>query len=604
MKSGKKIVTLVIMVFFISLGITGTVRAAGYTHEEGSNVYLIKQTEGDVTDAVKEAMEAADTSAAIQTIRLNPGTYQVGAIMINKSHLTLDLTGVTLESNGKANHMLRIADQSVSDIAIKGGTWNGQKKVQMVFFVSGRRGRISNLSIEDCNVSGGKETNVRLESVDDLLLDNVKIQGSGYGLLALECTKIKVQDCKAENNNFGLAFRSSNGTLTACKATENVTDGLQIKDEGTDIKVNGGSFCRNGKNGISLTSGASMTINGADVSFNKGNGISPVGVKGKNTIFIAADTDFSSNGRHGVAADIYVTVSMSDCTANNNAVNGVFLNTQSTAKQLKNIVAKGNGSAKGANGGCGILVQGGSDCKSIENAVCDNNGKLGISLEDVQTSVNSCSLNGNKKHGLFLSGKAKRTVTVNNCTINKNKVNGIMTSGKKTVDVKKTTIQGNGNCGVESKDCTIKVTGEDNRITKNKKHGVVCRGGKLMVEKAMVDNNKRYGLYFEGSSSGYCVNSTLEGNLAGIVLSQGAAVKKINRNTFTNNSKYNLMLYAGTGKKITTLKACNKNRFSVKNKNGMQVYFEKNTKVPSKLKATKGKAKKDGLGNTFAVKKK
>lgn len=609
----KKIVELaakffcVLTVFSVCLAAgPAVVKAEGYTYQSASNTYLISSTQGDVTDAVREALAAAQGSAAAPAvIRLQPGSYQVANIDIRKSNVTLDFTGSVLKGTGTGNNMLRIADGAVSNVKIQGGKWQAAGTEKFAFFISGAKDSIRNLTLDGCEVSGAAETNIRIDAVDGLILRKIHVHDSGYGLLVLNSTDMKAQECIATKNNFGLAFRGASGTLTDAQAADNKQDGLQVKDKGADIAVNGGSFCRNGKNGISLTSGAKMTMTLVKVFDNQSNGISPVGAKGLDTVLTAKDVVFSGNGRHGVAADAYVTVSLTDCEANNNKANGVFLNNYSTGRKLENITAVGNGGS--AQGGTGILIQNGSSCSKIEGCVCNSNKKLGISLDGVSTVLSNCSLQKNEKHGLFLTGKGKTKakVTVKDCEIAENKNNGITALANNTVDVKNTNITDNGNCGIETTDCTVKVTGKGNVSSGNGKNGIVCRGGKLLVSKAVVENNKNYGVRFDGCAAGsYCIKSTIRGNLAGISITSGAVVNKVSGNVIANNRKYNMVLYVGQGKKKTTLKACAKNQFSVKKKAGCQIYLENKTKAPAKIKSTKGKAKKDKYGNTFAVSKK
>lgn len=589
----------------LAAGITVPVKAEGYTYQSESNLYLISQTSGNVTQAVNEALAAAQGSAQTPAvIRLAPGTYQVGSISVKNSNVLLDVTDVVLQSDGSATSMLRIADGAVAGVTIKGGKWEAAGAVKMAFFISGTKGRIQNLTLDGCEVYGAGETNVRIEGVSGLTLNKLNVHDSGYGLLVLDATDIVAQECVGSANNLGLAFRDAKGVLSQCQAFANSQDGLQIKESNADIVLNGGSFSKNSKNGISLTTGAKLKMSGVNVSDNESNGISPVGAKGMQTALTADQCAFDRNGRHGVAADKYIAVNLTDCTANNNRANGVYLNDHCTSTGLIRITANGNGKTNGSTGGSGILIQNSSTCQGIKDCSCDNNSKLGISLQDVTTSVENCSISGNGKHGLFLSGKEKAKVAVESCVINGNKTNGIMTSGNKTVQVKKTTISKSGNCGIEAQDCTIKVTGKGNTISGSKKHGIVSRAGKLIVSDAVVENNKNYGVYFEGVSKGSsCVNSKIRNNLVGITLSASAVVDKVSGNTIANNSKYNLMLYAGKGKNKTTLKACKKNKFSVKKKTGYQISFEKDTKVPAGIKVTKGKAKKDSGGNTFTVAK-
>lgn len=610
-KQGMKMsIRRVLFAVFAGLLLTGVmpvlIRAEEFTHDAATNVYTITQTNGNITSAIKNALEAAvGTPTSPAVIKIQAGSYQLANIVIKKSNIVIDATGATLTADGTADNMLRMSDASVSNVTIKGGSFQGANKVKFGFFISGEQTPIANLTLSGCTVSGANETNIRISGVDTVSLSSVAMQGGSYGLLMLGCKNVNAVQCSATGCQNGLAFRTTEATVTSCNGDDSLQDGLQVKGDGCKVTVNGGSFCRSEKNGISLTDGASLTMNQVEASDNKANGISPVGKKGLTTKLVATNCNFNRNGRHGVAADFYISLSMSDCQANGNASNGIFLNHESVGLKFYRIEAKGNGILASDASGCGISLQNGSTADLIESCICDENGKNGISLTGVTTKVKDCSMNGNKKHGLYVNGTTKDTITVEKSSMDQNKSDGVMADGKnkeKILSFKNCSMNRNGNCGVETISCTVKITGKGNVISKNKKHGISNRTGKLVVTNAVVENNKNYGVYFDGSKRGsYITGSTLKKNLVGVTLSNGAIVNKVSKNIFTANSKYNLMVYAGKAKVKSQLKACQKNTMTVSKKNGYQIFFEKAAKMPSGIKVTKGKAKKDGCGNTFKV---
>ncbi len=577
-----------------------------YSYNAAGNTYTISQTSGNITAAMKSALDVATGSpAAPAVIQIQPGTYQLGSIAIKKSNIVIDATGASITADGTADNMLRMSDAQVSNVTIKGGKFNGNQSSKFVFFITGDTNPVSNLTLSGCEVYSAKETNIRISGASNVTLNQVNVHDGEYGLLVLNSKNVTATQCRAKNSTNGLAFRTSEAVLTNCNGDDSLQDGLQVKGAGCQVTVNGGSFCRSDKNGISLTDGASLVMNQVEVSDNRANGISPVGKKGLATRLVATNCNFSRNGRHGVAADFYITLSLSDCKADANGSNGIFLNHGSKAEKLYNITASGNGTLSSDASGSGIALQNESTAALLENCVCDGNGKNGMSLTGLSANLKNCSLSGNKKHGLFVNGTTKNTLTVAGCDIDGNKVNGVSADGSKgakTIRFQTCSIKQNGNCGIETISCTVKVTGKGNTISENKKHGISNRNGKLIVTNAVVEKNKNYGVYFDGSKSGSTITgSTLKKNLVGVTLSNGAIVNKVSNNTFTNNSKYNLMVYAGKTKTKSKLKACQKNTMSVSKKTGYQIFFEKAAKMPAKIKVTKGKAKKDGCGNTFKV---
>lgn len=580
--------------------------AEDFSYNAVSNTYTINQTSGNVTAAIKSALDAATGSVeAPAVIRIQPGSYQLGSISVKKSNVVIDATDAVLTTDKTANNMLRISEASVSNVTIKGGKFNGGQSSQFVFFIKGDTYALSNLTLSDCEVYGAKETNIRILEVDKVTMQNVSLQDGEYGLLMLDCKNATLTKCRAKGSRCGLAFRGTEAILTDCNCDDCGQGGLQVKGDGCKVTVNGGSFCRNGKNGISLTTGASLILNKAEVCDNKANGISPVGKKGLVTSLIATDCNFSRNGRHGVAADTYIVVSLFDCTADTNGAHGVLLNHNCRAEKFHNVSACGNGTVLSDASGSGIALENESTAGLFENCVCEKNQKNGMALKGLSATVKNCTLNNNRKHGLYASGTIKDTLNIEDCSMENNKENGAFvdsSKGKKTVRFQNCSVKQNGNCGIETVSGTIKVTGKGNTISENKKHGISNRNGKLIVTNAVVENNKNYGVYFDGAKKGsYITGSTLTKNLVGVTLSNGAFVNKVSNNTFTNNSKYNLMVYAGKTKTKSALKACQKNTMSVSKKTGYQINFEKAAKMPAKIKVTKGKAKKDGGGNTFKV---
>ncbi len=562
----------------------------GYVYEAASNTYTISQTSGNITEALDNALTAATgTVANPATIRIQGGTYSIALVKIQKSNIIIDATDATISfigSSASGQYVLKATDTSVSNVTIKGGTWDGKGIASIVFHFAGESVKPSNLTFKDCTVKGANDSNIRLANATNVTMNGVTVSGSNYGMMIKNCKNIKFTGCKTTGNNIGYGVRESGGdnVFTDCTVTANAIDGLQVKDVGTMLTLKGGNYIKNGKNGISATTGATLIMDGVNVSDNKSNGISPVGSKTTTTTVKITNSTFNNNGRHGVAADSYITITMDHCIANGNVSNGIILNKGCKSSGLTNITAKQNGAS-------GILVQGNSTCKMISDVVCNNNKKLGISLENVTITLTNCEANKNKKHGVFISGAKENTITMKNCEANENGSIGIIvanTGTKKKLVVSKTRTCENGVSGLESYAKTTQITGKGNEVKDNKKHGIVARNGKLNVSKAVVTGNGAIGVFYVGKKTGgYCTNSTISNNKSGITLSEGATVSKIQSNTFENNSQYGICLYEGVASKKTTLKNCKKNTFiGGKSSTRFIVYWE-GVSVPSKLKPTK-----------------
>lgn len=582
----------------------------GYTYQEATNTYTVSQTGGNVTAALDSALSAAaGTVSNPATVRIQPGTYDISLVQVKKSNVTIDATGATLNfigSNMYGQYVLKATETSVSNVTVKGGIWDGKGLASIVFHFAGESVKPSNLTFENCTVQGGIDSNIRLVNATGVTMNQVTVSGSNYGIIMKNSADLKFNACKTTGNNIGYGVRECGGdnVFTDCTITANKIDGLQVKDVGTVLTLKGGSYTKNGKNGISATTGATLTIDGANVSDNTSNGISPVGSKDTTTTIRITNSTFNNNGRHGVAADSYVTISMDKCIANGNVSNGVILNKGCKSAGLTNITAKLNGSS-------GILVQDGSSCEKISDVVCNNNKKLGISLEDVTITLTNCEANNNKKHGIFISGTGANTVNITDCEANENGSIGIIVSNtgtKKKLVLKETSACKNGVSGVESYAKTTQITGSGNEVKDNKKHGIAARSGKMNISKAVVTGNGGNGVFYVGKKTGgYCINSVISGNKSGITLSEGATVSKIVSNTLENNTKYGICLYEGVGSKKTTLKNCKKNTFIGGKSTTRHIAFWAGVSVPSKLKMTKAltiagnvKTGKNKITGTFA----
>ena len=95
--------------------------------------------------------------------------------------------------------------------------------------------------------------------------------------------------------------------------------------------------------------------------------------QGVNYQLIEEVTTFNNNGRHGLAADYYIDIFLSKCSADNNKTNGFFMNHSCISSNISNCTANNNG-------GCGILIQGKSKCKKITSVTTNSNKSMGISL--------------------------------------------------------------------------------------------------------------------------------------------------------------------------------------------------------------------------------
>ncbi|MFT3951328.1 MAG: right-handed parallel beta-helix repeat-containing protein [Oscillospiraceae bacterium] len=542
--------------------------AAEESYTVSGNTYTLSiSADKDLTDELNAALRD------IQTTKSNPGTivipagdYTTGIIRLSKSYVTISAEGAVIRYAGETDfgpYLIKASETALSGVTIRGGVWDGRGLADFVFHFGILSGRHTDLAFIDCAVKNGGRQSIRVSQTKNLTMSGVTVTGSDYGMYLSGCENIVMKDCSASKNGVGFAFRASVGTsnsLTNCTAENNTLDGLQIKDTGTTLTISGGSFSKNGKNGISMTTGAAVTMKNAHADNNTSNGISPVGSKTTITTLKAYSSTFTGNGRHGMAGDSYATIYMKACTANNNARNGIMLNHSCKSAGLIDCTARGNSE-------CGILVQCGSSCAKISGCDCSANKKLGISVSDVTVTIDSCKADSNTKHGIFINHtagyQADKTVTVTSTQANKNGLNGLFAGGIKAVTITGGTFNKNGQCGIESHDIAMKLSGTKNQIIGNKKNGVAALSGHLYLNGATISGNTNCGVFFDGTSTGgYCINAVISGNRVGVLVNNGALVTKISSNRITGNLELGIQCIPAKSGRKTTLKACSDNRLS------------------------------------------
>lgn len=586
MENIKKKLGLLCMVLLLCVCGPQTAWAAGegYTYAASSNRYTLNVKSGDnITGALTEALEAAVGTAGNPAVIVIPaGSYSINLVKLTKSYVTISAEGATIKfagSNVNGQYVIKATDTATTGVKISGGTWDGAGIASAVFHFGGETVTTKNLTIENCTVKNADQ-NVKVNKGTDIRFSKVSFEGANYGAMITNTTNLTMTDCSASRNGFGLGLRFLEGTNTLenCSATGSETDGIQVKESGTVVNIKGGSYNGNTKNGISMTSGATLNMTGVDVSNNKSNGISPVGASGVKTTLNAVNCKFNGNGRHGVAGDTYATINVTDSEANNNASNGIILNKGSNSTGLANCITNGNGAA-------GILVQEKSSCPSIKNITANNNGKIGISIEDVATTIEKCTTNGNTKYGIYIEGiGASKKVSVKDCSISNNKVHGMCITDKTNVTITGTEIKNNSQSGIESRATILTIKGSGNEVSGNKKYGLFALSGKMNISNAVVSNNAKAGVYYMGTStSGYCINSILEGNATGIGLYKGAVLSKVNNNTITGSKEYGISCGTNPSGRKTAIKQCKNNKFSNPDAKG-EIYSYGKSSLPSGMK--------------------
>lgn len=573
------------MVFLWAMPVQTAEAADGYKYDSSTNTYIIEATSGNITEDVNDALDAMVTSTKkLGTLVIQPGSYEVNLINLKKSNVTITAEGATLKfmgSNVNGQYLVKCTNSTIKNVTIEGGTWDGNKKASNVFGFSGLGTKAGGITIQDCKVKNSIDANIRVNNGQNIVVKNVTTTNTEYGIYIEKATDVTLEKVQASACEVGVDLRKLNGTNSIKNTTvEKCTRvGMQIKDQPTVITMTGGS-CNNNYAGISLTTGAKLTMKEVDVSNNKSNGISPVGNRDKKTVLNIYNSSFNNNGRHGVAGANYVEIYAKDSEMNGNSSNGVMLRDYCSSKGLINLTTNKNKMN-------GILIQGKSTCSKISGCVAMENGTNGLMLMDISTTLNKVTASKNKGCGVYNFSASTKTVTVTNSEISSNKSHGLSVSEKAGYAITKTTIQKNQVSGVESNGGTIKISGSGNKIANNKKYGVCMRAingktGKLYVSKATISKNGASGVYFYGNVTGYCINSKVTDNQNGILVAEGAKVSKLTSNTITNNTQYGIAVYRSKNGKTTTLTECKSNTLNNPGATKEIMYWT-GTKVPNKL---------------------
>lgn len=579
----------VLAVLCIWIFVAQPVKAEPYQYDNAKNVYTIKATSGNITDAVNSALDAMNTTSSNRgTLVIKPGNYQVNLIMLDKSYVTIKAKGATLKfmgSNVNGQYLIKCTNKSTTGVTIDGGVWDGNQKASYIFNFSSGANPAKKLTVQNCTLKNAKDSNIRVDGGKDILLNNITSTGTKYGIDIKRSSGVTVKKSSVYSCEAGIDLRSLTGTenmIEDCKVYKCTKVGMQIKDAPTVVTARGGS-CNDNYAGISLTTGAKMNLNKIDVSNNKSNGISPVGSKKKKTILNISDSSFNNNGRHGVAAAMYVELTAQNSKMNGNASNGVMMRDYCSSKGLKNLTTN-------ANKANGILINDGSTCRLISGCTALNNKANGFMLQDITVKLDRVNASDNKNCGIYVSAKSKKSVTVNNSTCKNNSNNGLYTADKAGYIISGTKIQNNKKSGIDSNGGFIKLNGKGNILSKNKKYGVCMRAvngakGELQISNGTISENKNVGVYFYGNVTGFCSNAVITGNLTGIAVAEGANISKISSNTIKNQSQFGIAVYKSKSGKTTTVGQCTGNTLS-NPKASNEIKFWPGTKVPSKLKVT------------------
>ena len=221
---------------------------------------------------------------------------------------------------------------------------------------------------------------------------------------------------------------------------------------------------------------------------------------------------------------------LTDITANNNSLRGIYLFQMSNQIRSENILTD---ITINSNGGDGILISGGFG-NILTDITANNNSLRGIRLSDTFNNIlNDVIANDNEENGIYLSIALDNVFT--NITVNENFGGGISldeSSGNNFIDI---TANSNGGAGIymfASSDGTFR------DITSNENRGsgiwIVISSERNNFTDVIVNNNSENGIsLFPSTTSNNFMNVITNNNsLDGIFLDQSSY------NTFKNINSY------------------------------------------------------------------
>ncbi len=316
-----------------------------------------------------------------------PGSYYLttnltanpGGIGIWASGVTLDLMGFELDGTGGSMTGIAVAP-GLANIKIRNGT------------------------VRDWSLDG-----INLASAKNCLVQDLRVSKNyGNGLVVGNASV--VSRCVASFNNGDGIVGGDTCSILGCLAFTNNTNGIRIGSSGV---VRDCSATGNGA--IGLATGRGSSINDCSATDN-----GSTGIRAFASSTMAGCSAYSNKG-HGITDETGVLgvpgLSIINCSAINNDLDGFFLNNGSA---VKNCLAKWNK-------GDGIDTLYGS---TITDCSANDNQGTGISLE-AQCTLTGCTASGNRTNGVL----AKKQCAIVGCTVIENHANGIrVTSNGNRID--------------------------------------------------------------------------------------------------------------------------------------------------------------------------
>ena len=284
-----------------------------------------------------------------------------------------------------------------------------------------------------------------------------------------------MRDCKSERNGRdGISIdRGSTVTLEQNIASGNANSGIVVNGNTTEVDLIGNT-CNDNERGLAI-SGATVTIRGANRFV--GNKIEGIAVGGDEDSVAAIEITGStvcSKNLQGISIFNYATVTIDSATCNDNSQSG-------------------------------IVAVGATTHITVSNSTCNDNNYgivLGDGLTDGSLIGNTCHHNGKTKRGLGIIAEVpSKTFEIRSNDCRSNTGAGIKLRGRGN-----RCIVDNNTCIANLNGLTVDGAGTNPRVSRNT-FNANLENGILMVNDAdgvldtnIVSNNRKYGVFRDAKS--------------------------------------------------------------------------------------------------------
>jgi parallel beta-helix repeat protein len=323
-----------------------------------------------------------------------------------------------------------------------------------------------------------KDELIKVDKVDGFAIEKVTVEYTGPppppdrtefpSLLSVFGGRAEIENCTFRNSSgFGVIFKQgANGTIRHCRAENNLTIGIYVKEAGTVVTVTDNDALKNGSVGIMAYQGATATVEGNRCVENAENGITVTECAAGETVVRGNTCD--KNRKHGIRASINSRVLMADNTCRENAEGGVVIDTGSSG------TVSGNTCGGNLHG---IAVSSVGTTATVEGNTCSGNTEAGIAVAyGAKATVRKNTCSDNPGAGIWVSRWETSAELLDNiCNANKNSGISVNQGGHAVVRGNECT--GNAFCGLFASDEESRAEFGENRLGDNGKGDSVTEAG-------------------------------------------------------------------------------------------------------------------------------